>query len=102
MLEPALNRSEDDAVRTAHAGAGAYIGVKKDGAFKTLHSGGKLVRAKMWLEVREDIDRAAHERGVRDNITRNSAPRSFDSSEGIRHGSVLQIVCLYARDNSTG
>jgi hypothetical protein len=79
----------------------ACIGVKKDGAFKTLHDGGELVRAKTRLEMREDIDRAAHERGVRANIARNSTQRSFDSSDGIRHGSVLEIVCLYARDNST-
>jgi hypothetical protein len=79
----------------------ACIGVKKGGAFKTLHDGGELVRVKMRLEVREDTVRAAHERGVRANIARNSAPRSFGSSDGIRHGSVLQIVCLYARDNST-
>ncbi len=58
MLEPASDRSEDVAPRTAHAGAGACIGVKKDGAFKTLHDGGELVRARMRLEVREVIDRA--------------------------------------------
>jgi hypothetical protein len=101
VLEPALDRGKDVALRMVHAGAGTCIGVKKDGAFKTLHDGGGLVRAKMWLEVREDIDHAAHERGVRANIARNSAPRFFDSSNGIRHGSVLEIVCLYARDNST-
>jgi hypothetical protein len=50
VLEPALDRSEDVALRTAHAGAGACIGVKEDGAFKTLHDGGSLVRAKIRLE----------------------------------------------------
>ena len=58
MLEPALDRGEDVALRTAHGHAGAWIGVKKDGAFETLHNGSDLVRAKMRLEVGEVIDRA--------------------------------------------
>ena len=80
----------------------ACIGVKKDGAFKTLHDGGKLVRAKMRLEVREVIDRARlTNAGSSANFARQSAPRCFDSWDRIRHGFVLRIVCLYVRGNST-
>jgi hypothetical protein len=58
VLEPASDRSEDVALRTAYGHVGACIGIKKDGAFKTLHNGSELVRAKMRLEVGEVIDHA--------------------------------------------
>jgi hypothetical protein len=79
------------------------IGVEEDGTLELVYGGGgELVRAKVRLEVREVVDRALamrcrdHERWVRADFERHSesAPRRFDSRDGIGQGSVLRIVCL--------
>ena len=76
------------------------IGVEENGTLELVHGGGELVRAKVRLEVREVVDRwlamrcRDHGRRVRADFARHSAPRRFDSRDGIGQGSVLRIVCL--------
>ena len=77
------------------------IGVEEDGALELVHGGGReIVHVKVRLEVREVVDRALamrcrdHQRRVRADFARHSAPRRFDSRDGIGQGSVLRIVCL--------
>ena len=76
------------------------IGVEEDGALELVHGGGGIVRAKVRLEVREVVNRAFamrcrdHERRVRADFARHSAPRRFDSRDEIGQGSILRIVCL--------
>ena len=77
------------------------IGVEEDGALELVHGGGReIVHVKVRLEVREVVDRALamrrrdHQRRVHADFARHSAPRLFDSRDGIGQGSVLRIVCL--------
>jgi hypothetical protein len=96
-LEPASDKSEGVELPAAPR---MRIGVEGDGALELVHCGGEIVRTKVRLEVREVVDRALamrrrdHERRVRADIARHSAPRRFDSRDGIGQGSVLRIVCL--------
>ncbi len=96
MLEPALDRSEDVALRTAHAGARACMDVKKDGAFKTLHDGGDLVRAKMRLEVRKVIDRARLTNAGSAPISRATLlhAASIAAMESVMFSSCKSCVCM--------
>ena len=77
------------------------IGVEEDGALELVHGGGEILCAKVRLEVRGVVDSRAlatrcrdHERRVRADFACHSAPRRFDSRDGIGQGSVPWIVCL--------
>jgi len=70
--------------------------VKKDGAFKTLHDGGDLVRAKMRLEVREVIDRARLTNAGSAPISRATLlhAASIAAMESVMFSSCKSCVCM--------